>query len=165
MNPGISGRIIDPLSGEQRPFGEPGLLELRSQNLGDGANWVRTTDIARMDEQGFLWILGRSDNAIIRGGFKIIPDDVVRAIESHPAVREACVIALPDARLGQVPVAAFLTRSGQDVAPSDLKAFLKERLTPYQVPVRFLKLDEMPRTPSMKPSQPDLRRMFEDQDA
>lgn len=161
MNPGVDGRVVDAETGEPVPFGASGLLELRAKHLGDGTNWMRTNDIARMDEENFLWILGRADNAIIRGGFKIIPDDVVRMIETHPAVREACVIPLPDARLGQVPVAAYLVKSGQALESDVLRAYLRERLAPYQVPVQLLQLDELPRTPSMKVSQPELKKLFE----
>jgi acyl-CoA synthetase (AMP-forming)/AMP-acid ligase II len=114
-----------------------------------------------MDEEQFLWILGRADNAIIRGGFKIMPDDVVRAIESHPAVLEACVVALPDARLGQVPAAGYRVKSGQSVTADELRAFLRERLSSYQVPAKLLQLADFPRTPSMKPSQPELKRLLE----
>src|SRR3546814_15629110 len=91
-----------------------------------------------MDEDQFLWILGRADNAIIRGGFKIIPDDVVKAIEAHPAVLEACVVALPDPRLGQVPAAGYRVKSGRTVSTDELRAFLRERLTAYQVPKKLL---------------------------
>jgi len=162
INPGIDGRVVDAETGAPAPFGEPGLLELRAPHLGDGKSWVRTTDIARMDEDQFLWILGRADNAIIRGGFKVIPDDVVRTMEAHPAVLEASVVALPDARLGQVPAAAFIVRSGESLSEDELKAFLREKLAPYQVPVKLLRVAEFPRTPSMKVSQPDLRKLFED---
>lgn len=161
MNPGVEGRVVDAETGDPLPFGASGLLELRAKYLGDGVSWMRTNDIARMDEENFLWILGRADNAIIRGGFKIIPDDIVRSIETHPAVREACVIALPDPRLGEVPAAAYLVKSGQSLEPDTLRAYLRERLTPYQVPVQLLQLDEMPRTPSMKVSQPELKKLFE----
>jgi len=161
MNPGIEGRIVDQETGEPLPYGEKGLLELRAEHLGDGENWVRTTDLARMDEEQFLWILGRADNAIIRGGFKIIPDDVVNVIQSHPAVLEACVVAMPDPRLGQVPGAGYRVRSGMSVTEPELRAYLRERLTPYQVPVQLLELDDFIRTPSMKPSQPELRKQLE----
>ena len=161
MNPGVDGRVVDQESGAPVPHGTPGLLELRARHLGDGQSWLRTTDIARMDEDQYLWILGRADNAIIRGGFKVIPDDVVRAMETHPAIIEACVLALPDARLGQVPVAAYRERSGKQVGEDELRSFLREKLAPYQVPVRFLRLEEFPRTPSMKVSQPELRKLFE----
>jgi acyl-coenzyme A synthetase/AMP-(fatty) acid ligase len=160
MNPGVEGRVVDPETGEPLPYGEKGLLELRAKHLGDGKNWVRTTDLARMDAEQFLWILGRADNAIIRGGFKIIPDDVVKAIESHPDVLEACVVALPDARLGEVPAAGYRVRSGHSLTEAALRTYLREKLTAYQVPAKLLALDEFPRTPSMKPSQPELKKLL-----
>jgi long-chain acyl-CoA synthetase len=162
LNPGVNGRIVDPETGDPLPFGETGLLELMAGQIAGGGNWTRTTDLAVLDADNFLWIKGRHDNAIIRGGFKVQPDDVVKALEAHPAIREAAVVALPDERLGQIPVAAYLLRRSAD-APSDaeLRSFLKNRLLAYQVPVRFLKLDEFPRTPSMKVSQPDLKALFE----
>jgi acyl-coenzyme A synthetase/AMP-(fatty) acid ligase len=160
LTPGVEARIVDPETGAPLPFGETGLLELKASQLG-GGSWTRTTDLAVLDADAFLWIKGRYDNAIIRGGFKIQPDDVVKALEAHPAIREAAVVGLADERLGQAPAAAYLLRTGAQ-APSDqdLLAFLKTRLLPYQVPVRFLKLDEFPRTPSMKVSQPDLKALF-----
>lgn len=161
MNPGVEGRVVHPETGELVPYGEAGLLELRAKHLGDGKNWVRTTDLARMDAEQFLWILGRADNAIIRGGFKIIPDDVVKAIESHPDVLEACVVALPDPRLGQVPAAGYRVRSGHSLSEADLRSYLREKLTAYQVPAKLLALEEFPRTPSMKPSQPELKKLLE----
>lgn len=161
MNPGIEGRIVDPETGETLPYGQKGLLELRADHLGDGKSWIRTTDLARMDEKQFLWIMGRADNAIIRGGFKIIPDDVVKAIESHPDVLEACVVALPDERLGQVPAAGYRVRSGHSLDEADLRTFLREKLTAYQVPTKLLAFDDFPRTPSFKPSQPELRKLIE----
>jgi long-chain acyl-CoA synthetase len=161
LSPGVEARIVDAETGAPLPSGEVGLLELKAAQISGGVIWTRTTDLAVLDADDFLWIKGRYDNAIIRGGFKVHPDDVVRALEMHPAIREAAVVALPDDRLGQVPAAAFLLRSGmQAPEESNLRAFLKTRLLPYQVPVRFMKLDEFPRTPSMKVSQPALRELF-----
>jgi acyl-CoA synthetase (AMP-forming)/AMP-acid ligase II len=166
MNPGIGARIVDPDTGAELDFGLEGLLELQASHLGDGQSWVRTTDLAVLDADSFLWINGRYDNAIIRGGFKILPDDLIRAIEQHPAVREAAVVALPDPRLGQVPAAAYILKSGaHPPTDDDLRAFLRERLLPYQVPVALLAVDEMPRTPSLKVSQPDLKELFVSQAA
>lgn len=161
MNPDVEARIVDPETGKVLPLGEEGLLELRASHLGDGRSWVRTTDLAILDADNFLWIRGRFDNAIIRGGFKVLPEDVVRALEQHPAVREAAVVGMPDPRLGQVPVAAYLLRDGA-VAPAEdeLRSFLRERLLPYQVPVRIALVPELPRTPSLKVSQPDLRELL-----
>ncbi len=161
LNRGITARIVDPESGAEQAFGEVGLLELRSAQLGDASAWVRTSDLAVLDADNFLWIKGRHDNAIIRGGFKVQPDDVVRAMETHPAILEASVVGLPDERLGQVPAAAYvLRRNAKQPGDEELSAFLKERLLAYQVPVRFLFLEELPRTASMKVSQPDLKALF-----
>ena len=101
-------------------------------------------------------------NAIIRGGFKVHPDDVVRVLNDHPAVREAAVVGVRDERLGAVPAAAVILRDGVS-APSvgDLKAWLKDRLIAYQVPVQIQYVADFPRTPSMKPSAPGLRALFE----
>jgi acyl-CoA synthetase (AMP-forming)/AMP-acid ligase II len=166
MHPGIEARTVNPETGEPLPVGEAGVLELKSEVVGVGGDWVRTSDLARIDEDHFLFILGRNDNAIIRGGFKVMPDSVVKAMEEHPAIREASVVGIPDERLGAVPVAAYVTVAGAQ-APSDaeLTAFLRERLTPYQVPVKFRRLEDMPRTPSLKVSMPAVRALFEEETA
>ncbi|NBU83778.1 MAG: long-chain fatty acid--CoA ligase, partial [Sphingomonadaceae bacterium] len=80
---------------------------------------------------------------------------------SHPDVLEACVVALPDPRLGQVPAAGYKVRSGHSLTEEDLRTYLRERLTAYQVPTKLLSVDEFPRTPSMKPSQPELKKLLE----
>jgi long-chain acyl-CoA synthetase len=112
-----------------------------------------------------VWIKGRVDNAIIRGGFKIHPDEVISALERHPAVREASVVGMPDERLGEVPVAAVICRNPA-ATPSgdDLATYLRSVLTPYQIPVSFLIVDELPRTTSMKPDLTAVRRLFEQPD-
>lgn len=161
LNKGVDARVIDPGSDAELPAGEVGLLEIRAPNIGDGKAWVRTTDLAIVDEDRFLWIKGRADGAIMRGGFKVLPEDVLKGIESHPAVREASVVALDDTRLGQVPVAAWIAKAGADpVDEAAMRDFLKTRLMAYQVPVRILQLDDFPRTPSMKVSQPALRELI-----
>ena len=162
LNPGVTARTLDPESGTVLPVGTQGLLEIRAPNIGDGQSWVRTTDLAVVDADGFLYINGRHDNAIIRGGFKIQPDDVTRALQGHPAIREAAVIALPDPRLGQVPAAAFIVKTNAK-APTgeELREFLRTHLLPYQIPVQFLAVTELPRTVSMKPNQTALRALFE----
>lgn len=156
----IGARIVDPDSGAERVPGEEGLLEIRGDQLANGGAWLRTTDRAVMDHDRFLWIRGRADNAIVRGGFKIHPDDVVQALHQHPAVREAAVVGIPDERLGAVPAAAIILRSGVTATEHELVSHLRARLLPYQVPTRFLFVDDLPRTPSMKPSAMGLRALF-----
>lgn len=161
FQPGVKGRIVDPETGEELPAGEEGVLEMKARQFANGGAWLRTTDRAAIDADGFLFIRGRADNAIIRGGFKVHPDDVVAALEKHPAIREAVVVGVEDRRLGQVPVAALILKAGAaQPDEAELVAFAREKLLPYQVPVRFLFVDDVPRTPSMKPALPAVRDLF-----
>jgi long-chain acyl-CoA synthetase len=91
-----------------------------------------------------------------------MPSTVVAALQRHPAVAEAAVAGLPDARLGHVPVAAFEVRPGA-VAPGEdeLRAWCRRELLPYEVPVRFLPVQELPRGVSQKVSRPDLVALFD----
>lgn len=157
----MAARVVNSDTGATLPPGEEGLLELKGEQLGNGLRWLRTTDRAILDADNFLFIRGRADNAIIRGGFKIHPDDVARALGAHPAVREAAVVGVPDGRLGAVPAAAIILKDGAAApAPDELKAWLKDRLIAYQVPVHIRIVPDFPRTPSMKPSAPGLRALF-----
>lgn len=161
VQPNIEARVVDAETGAILSPGDEGLLELRGEQLGNGGAWLRTTDRAVLDDDNFLFIRGRADNAIIRGGFKVHPDDVVKVLNQHPAVREAAVVGIPDTRLGAVPAAAVILRAGQaELAPDELKAWLRDRLIAYQVPVHFRFVEDFPRTPSMKPSIPGLVALF-----
>ena len=160
INPGLEARTVDAETGEPLPRGQQGLLELRAPFLGDG-DWMRTTDLAVLDEDDFLSINGRADSAIIRGGFKVFPEEIVAAMQAHPAVREAAVVGLPDQRLGQVPVAAFIARAGlSEPGETQWRDYLRSKLLPYQIPVRIFALAELPRTPSMKVSLPELKALL-----
>lgn len=163
LHRGIEARIVDLETGAELPNGEEGVLELQGFAIGDGRSWVRTSDRAVIDDDRFLWIRGRVDNAINRGGFKVQPEDVIEALEQHPAVREAAVVGIADRRLGQVPVAAIVLRAGAE-PPSDqsLAECVRSRLVAYCVPAAFRIVDELPRTPSLKVSGPDVRALFEE---
>ena len=125
-----------------------GLLEVKAAQLGAGSGWIRTTDLARIDADGFVWILGRADQAIIRGGFKVRPDDVRAALERHPRVRGAAVVGRPDARLGAVPVAAVELRRGRgaDHGRRTCSRTPRRRLARYELPAEIRIVDELPRT-------------------
>ncbi|MEM8935340.1 MAG: fatty acid--CoA ligase family protein [Pseudomonadota bacterium] len=163
FQPGVEGRIVDADTGDALAVGEEGVLELKARQFGNNGQWLRTTDRAKIDQDGFLYILGRTDNAILRGGFKVHPDEVVSVLERHPSIREAVVVGRADRRLGAVPVAAIMLKSGMKApADSELRAFAREHLTAYQVPVEFVVVDDVPRTTSMKPALPLVRDMLEE---
>jgi long-chain acyl-CoA synthetase len=144
--------------GTELPVGRTGRLEVRTeQSTHGGRTWVRTSDLARIDTDRFVWIEGRADDAIVRGGFKVQPETVKRVLETHPAVREAVVAGLPDPRLGEVPVAAVELEPGMPAPDAaELTALCRTHLTPYEVPAHIVVLDELPRTPSSKVSRVEL---------
>ncbi len=156
---GIELRVVDRDSLEVLPTGEIGLLEARGGQLPDvEGGWVRTTDLASVDEDGFLFIHGRADDAINRGGFKIPPSVIEDALHQHPAVNEASAVARPDERLGEVPVVAVTLKS--PVTEAELLEFLRGQLTGYQMPVALKVVDALPRTPSLKVDRIAVRDQF-----
>ncbi len=143
-------RVVDAVTGDPVPPDVDGLLEVRAHQLGND-DWVRTTDLARLDEDGFLFILGRADQAIIRGGFKVRPDDIKAALERHPAVRGAAVVGRDDHRLGAVPVAVVELRpSVEPVTAEALLSYLTGVLARYELPTRIHPIEALPRTESGK---------------
>jgi len=148
-HPGCSLRVVSADDGGVLGPDEPGLLEVKAAQLG-GRDWTRTTDLARLDADGFLWILGRADQAILRGGFKVLPEVVQSALERHPEVRGASVVGRPDRRLGAVPIAAVELRAGAATSEADLLEHAAKHLAPYEVPAEIRVVRELPRTASGK---------------
>jgi long-chain acyl-CoA synthetase len=155
-------RVVDPDTGEELPAGTTGVLEVQPiQRLGI-CEWTRTSDLASIDEDGFLYIHGRADDTIIRGGFKIQLDHVADLLSRHPAVLEAAVVGIPDERLGQVPVAAVELKPGAPpTSEAELKAYAQQQMPAYQVPVRLKVVPALPRTISLKVSRPGVKAFFE----
>jgi acyl-CoA synthetase (AMP-forming)/AMP-acid ligase II len=153
--PGVELRVVDPDSGDEVPRGETGLLEARVELL--GPDWIRTTDLAAIDSDDFLFLRGRADQAINRGGFKILPETIAAAAEEHPDVREAVAFGIPDARLGQVPVVAVQPLEGTSLSEEQIITYLRTKLAAYAVPTKVLILDEIPRTGALKPDLPGLK--------
>ena len=152
-------RIVDPDTGAELAAGEQGLLEAKVAPI--SPDWIRTTDIASIDADGFVTLHGRADGAINRGGFKILPETVRRVLISHPAVRDACVVGVPDKRLGQVPFAAIEATPGMPVPSGDeLKDLVRQSLPVYNVPVDFAVVDELPRNPALKVSLPEVAALY-----
>ncbi|MET0656686.1 MAG: long-chain fatty acid--CoA ligase, partial [Steroidobacteraceae bacterium] len=153
-------RIVDRRTFEVVQPGMIGLLEVRAPRQ-MGPDWIRTNDLAEIDTDGFLFIRGRADDAIVRGGFKVSPGEITKVLLQHPAVKDAGVVGLPDTRLGAVPVAAVELRVDATATEAELLAFLRERLVAYQVPTQLKIVPALPRTPSLKVSQPQLREIFQ----
>lgn len=158
--PGARLRVVDPDTGAELAPGAEGLLEVVSPRI--GPDWIRTSDVAMIDEDGFLFHRGRADGAIMRGGFKILPETVERALMLHPAVSEAAVTGVPDSRLGQVPAAAIRLKPGMEKpSTEDLEQHLRQQVLATHVPVKWAFCEDLPRTPSQKTDRVALRRLFE----
>jgi O-succinylbenzoic acid--CoA ligase len=127
--------------------------------LRDG--WLHTGDIGRLDDAGFLTVMDRREDLIVSGGENVYPAEVEGALELHPAVREAAVVGLPDARWGQAVAAAIVPE--REAAPGwdELEGWLRARIAGYKLPRRWLAVAELPRTASGKLQRHLVRAWFE----
>ena len=157
--PDVALKVTPADSETELPAGHSGVLHIKCDRFGPG--WHRTNDLACVDEDGFLFLRGRADDAINRGGFKILPEEVAAVLRRYPGVRDAAVIGKPDVRLGQVPIAAIEMLSGvSPPGPGLLETFAREHLTAYMIPKEFHFVAALPRTASMKVSRPELKVML-----
>lgn len=122
--------------------------EATAQALRDG--WFYTGDLARQDEEGYYYIVGRAKDMIISGGENIYPAEVEAVLHSHPAIASAAVIGLPDEKWGETPVAAVVTRPGNAVAEAEIIEFCQDKLARYKIPKRVFFVDEFPLSASGK---------------
>ena len=157
---GAQWRVIDPETGEVLPAGTEGLLEVVAPRM--GTHWIRTSDIGIVDEDGFLWHRGRADGAIMRGGFKLLPETIEHALVRHDAIAAAMVTGVSERRLGQVPAVAIVLAPGAD-APEidDLKTFLRQHIESTHIPVEWKFVEALPYNGMMKPDRIALRKLFE----
>ncbi|CAN5856057.1 long-chain fatty acid--CoA ligase [soil metagenome] len=157
--PGNKFKVVDE-DGEPVPVGGTGELWLSGPGILKGYHgapeataaaltkdgWLRTGDMARKGPLGMVNFEGRMKDVIKRGGYSVYTVEVEQSLEEHPEVIEAAVVAVPDDRDGEVPVAAVRLRSGATLATADLEAWCGEHLSRYKVPVRFVAVDDFPRT-------------------
>ena len=123
--------------------------------------WVRTGDLARLDDEGFCYIVDRAKDILIRGGENIYCIQVESALYEHPAVMDAAVVGIPHRTLGEEPGAVVHLRAGSHVSEAELRAFVGERLAAFEVPVRILFWPEpLPRNPAGKIMKRDLKQAF-----
>ncbi|MFI6512831.1 class I adenylate-forming enzyme family protein [Streptosporangium sp. NPDC050855] len=165
----VEVKIADPLRAELPP-GAVGELCMRGPNVILGYwnrpeataetfvdGWLHTGDLARMDEEGFVFIVDRAKDMVIRGGENVYCAEVEAALFEHPAVQDAAVIGIPHEELGEEVGA--VVRLSSPVPAEELQAFLRERIAPFKVPVTFWTREtELPRNPGGKILKTSLRR-------
>ncbi|MCU1499189.1 MAG: Acyl-CoA synthetase (AMP-forming)/AMP-acid ligase [Acidimicrobiales bacterium] len=172
--PGNSFKVVDE-DGAEVPVGAVGELlvsgpgVLRGYHGSEEATaraltpdgWLRTGDLARRGVAGMINFEGRMKDVIKRGGYSVYTAEVEQTLEEHPDVLEAAVVPLPDARDGEVPVAAVRLRPGVELASLGLGAWVADRLSAYKAPVRFVAVDELPRTGTHKVQRKEVLALIE----
>jgi o-succinylbenzoate---CoA ligase len=124
--------------------------------LRDG--WLHTGDLGYLDDEGYLYVLDRRDDLIISGGENVYPAEIEAVLQSHPAVVEAGVAGLPDARWGQTPLATVVLEAGARVSAEELIEFCRGRLAGYKTPSRIEFAAQLPRNAAGKLVRSELRR-------
>jgi long-chain acyl-CoA synthetase len=168
---GVEARVVDP-DGNALPPGREhiGEIVLRGHNVMKGyhgkpeataeamyGGWFHTGDLAYADEDGYLFIVDRSKDLIIRGGFNVYPREVEEVLYGHPAVAEAAVVGRADERLGEEVTAVVSLRPGATVTAAELMAYCQQRIAAYKYPRGFRFVDELPKGPSGKILKKELR--------
>ena len=157
--PGVGLRIADPVTGREVPNGEVGVIEVKGANVFQGYwrmpektqeefradGYFITGDMGRIDEKGYVQIVGRSKRLIISGGFNIYPAEVETVIDEIQGVAESAVIGVPHPDFGEGVVAVIARRSGSTLSEGDVIAELKDKLARFKQPKKIYVVDELPR--------------------
>jgi long-chain acyl-CoA synthetase len=114
------------------------------------AGWLSTGDMGYVDEDGYLFLVDRKKDVIIRGGYSVYPRELEDVLYAHPGVLEAIVLGVPDSLLGEEVVALVVARPGADCDPDDVKRYVRERVAAYKYPRLVVLVEQLPRGPSGK---------------
>src|SRR6266516_2982955 len=158
--PHVEIKVIDAVTGTTQPRGEPGELCTRGYSvmLGywndqaqtaeviDAARWMRTGDLAVMREDGYINIVGRIKDMIIRGGENVYPREIEEFLYTHPKIADVQVVGVPDPKYGEEVMAWVRVKSGEQVTAQELQAFCKGQIAHYKVPRYFKFVDAFPMT-------------------
>lgn len=172
--PDTDARIVDLEEGTRdMPIGEDGELILAGPQIMGGYwkredetaltlrnGWLYTGDIARMDDDGYFYIVGRKKDMIIAGGYNIYPREIDEILYEHPKVLEAAAVGVPDARRGETVKAFVVVQPGETLTEDEIIAFCRDRLAPYKVPRMVEFRDELPKSTVGKV----LRRVLRDEE-
>jgi long-chain acyl-CoA synthetase len=159
---GVEMKVVDD-DDHDLPEGEVGEIVIRGHNVMKGYwqrpdatadairdGWFHSGDMARVDDDGYFFIVDRKKDLIIRGGYNVYPREIEEVIYEHPSVREAAVIGVPHDEYGEEVGAAVVLKDGAGTSPDELREFVKEQLAAYKYPRRVWLVDELPKGPTGK---------------
>jgi acyl-CoA synthetase (AMP-forming)/AMP-acid ligase II len=151
----VNGEIIVRGAGVMKEYYKN--PEKTAETIKDG--WLYTGDIARMDEDGFIWLTDRKKDVIITGGENIFPVELEEVLCRHPKVYDAAVIGIPDERLGEIAAAVIEPKPGVTLAEQEILDFCAQHLSHFKRPRRVF-FGNVPRSPTGKIEKPKLREMY-----
>jgi acyl-CoA synthetase (AMP-forming)/AMP-acid ligase II len=174
--PGIELKIVDDNRQEVK-VGEVGELACRSIGLMKGyyqmpektrevldeEGWYYSGDLATIDEQGYVRIVGRKKDMIIRGGFNIYPREIEEIFYTHPSVMEIAIVGLPDSVLGEISCAVITLKPDKPVEVEELRTFISERVADFKVPDHIIFMENIPKTASGKITKEALKQKIIDE--
>ena len=159
---GVEMRVVDE-DDNPVPQGEIGEIVIRGHNIMKGywqrpdataeamrGGWFHSGDMARVDTDGYFYIVDRKKDLIIRGGYNVYPREVEEVLYEHPKVREAAVLGVPHDEWGEEVGAAIVLHDGEELAPEELSAYVRERIAAYKYPRVVWFIDELPKGPTGK---------------
>jgi long-chain acyl-CoA synthetase len=158
----VEMRVVDEDDNEV-PQGEVGEIVIRGHNIMKGywqrpdataeamrGGWFHSGDMARVDEEGYFFIVDRKKDMIIRGGYNVYPREVEEVLYEHPKIREAAVLGVPHDQWGEEIGAAVVLHEGEELSPEECSAYVKERIAAYKYPRLVWFLDDLPKGPTGK---------------
>ncbi|MEB3982209.1 long-chain fatty acid--CoA ligase [Mycobacterium sp. 663a-19] len=160
---GVEMRVVD-LDGVEVPQGEAGEIQIRGHNVMKGYwnlpdatkatitpdGWLATGDVGRVDEDGYFYIVDRTKDMIIRGGYNVYPREIEEVLYEHPAVAEAAVVGVPHDSLGEEVGAAVALKKGAAATADELREYVKARVAAYKYPRQVWLVDALPKGPTGK---------------
>jgi long-chain acyl-CoA synthetase len=166
---GVQMRVVD-LNGGEVPQGNTGEIQIRGHNVMKGYwnlpdatkatispdGWLATGDVGRVDEDGYFYIVDRTKDLIIRGGYNVYPREIEEVLYEHPDVAEAAVIGVPHDSLGEEVGAAVALKEGAKVHPDELRDYVKDRVAAYKYPRQVWLVDALPKGPTGKVQKRDI---------
>lgn len=172
--PGVEMQIRSD-AGDALPVGEVGEICVRTEKVMAGYRnrpdataeavvdgWLRTGDLGRMDERGYVFIVGRAKDMLISGGVNVYPSEIEAVLHEHPAVGEAAVVGVPDETWGEAPVAFIVGAPGAHLVVDDIHEHCASRLARLKVPREIHVVDDLPRTATGKVRKVELRASLAD---
>ncbi len=174
VQPHLEVKIVDPASGATLARGEPGEVctrgysvmlgywddEVKTREAIDAEDWMHTGDLGTMDDEGYVNIVGRLKDMVIRGGENIYPREIEEFLYSHPAIQDVQVVGVPDAKYGEELCVWFIARPGHTLGEEELRAFCRGKIAHYKVPRYVRQVAEFPMTVTGKIQKMRIREIM-----